>query len=96
MSDYRTRTKPWYGTARWKRKRAECLARDKICQMCLPKGIVATATVADHKTPHKGDERLFWEGELQGICKPCHDSDKKLIESGKGPRQQIGADGWPV
>jgi 5-methylcytosine-specific restriction endonuclease McrA len=56
----------------------------------------ALATVADHVIPHKGDESLFWDaGNLQGLCKRCHDSDKARIEAGGEARQQIGADGWP-
>jgi len=29
------------------------------------KGLVVPATVADHITPHRGDERSHWEGKLQ-------------------------------
>jgi len=37
--------------------------------------------VADHRRPHRGDERLFWdERNLQCLCKPCHDSTKQRQE----------------
>jgi hypothetical protein len=33
----------------------------------------ATATVADHIEPLKGDPVRFWYGELQSLCVDCHD-----------------------
>jgi len=37
--------------------------------------------VADHITPHRGDEFLFWDaGNLQCLCKPCHDRHKQRQE----------------
>lgn len=93
---YRERTKPWYGTARWKRRRSQQLADEPICWMCLEHDDIATeATVADHDPPHKGDEHQFWHGPLKSLCKRHHDSDKAMIEAGK-PKQRIGPDGWPV
>jgi len=47
----------------------------------MDRGKVTAATVADHKTPHKGDEGLFFdELNLQSLCKPCHDSAKQRLE----------------
>lgn len=92
---YRERTKPWYGTQRWKNRRDAQLAADPICAFCIKRGIVAIAKVADHTRPHKGDETLFWQGELQSLCKPCHDGDKQRIENGGKPKTRIGPDGWP-
>ena len=56
------------------------------CAMCgrmrEPSGLVA-----DHKTPHKGDETLFFDREnLQCVCKPCHDSAKAKLERQQGFR----------
>ena len=37
--------------------------------------------VADHITPHRGDERLFWDRDnLQCLCRECHDSTKQAQE----------------
>jgi 5-methylcytosine-specific restriction endonuclease McrA len=37
--------------------------------------------VCDHIKPHRGKEELFWdEGNLQTLCKPCHDSLKQAEE----------------
>jgi 5-methylcytosine-specific restriction protein A len=42
--------------------------------------------VADHTLAHKGDEALFWdEGNLQCLCKPCHDRDKQRDERAAPP-----------
>lgn len=48
--------------------------------MCAALGLVTEATIADHVTPHRGDYDLFWHGELQSLCKPCHDGPKKHLE----------------
>jgi 5-methylcytosine-specific restriction protein A len=92
---YRDRTKPWYGTAQWKRRRAEQLGREPLCWMCLKEGVITPATVADHDPPHKGDYHVFLAGPLRSLCKRHHDSDKALMEAGKAKRA-IGADGWPI
>ncbi|WP_454000759.1 HNH endonuclease [Afipia felis] len=74
--------KAWYKTARWRALRLAIFLRDLFtCQKC---GLVEGDTsklVCDHKTPHRGDERLFWdEGNLQTLCKRCHNSVKQAEE----------------
>jgi 5-methylcytosine-specific restriction endonuclease McrA len=78
----------WYNSARWKGphgRRAEQLAREPLCRMCAAEGRVTAGTVADHIIPHRGDPRLFWEGELQTLCDAlpwrCHSSRKQKIET---------------
>jgi 5-methylcytosine-specific restriction endonuclease McrA len=47
--------------------------------MCKPR--ITAATVCDHITPHKGDLTKFWNaGNLQSLCKPCHDGAKQQLE----------------
>lgn len=70
-----------YSTVRWYRKRAHQLRHEPICRMCNALGVITEATVADHVIPHRHDERLFWSGELQSLCKFHHDSAKKSIEN---------------
>nr|WP_246272600.1 HNH endonuclease [Phyllobacterium pellucidum] len=37
--------------------------------------------VADHKTPHRGSEYLFWkDANIQCVCRVCHDSEKQRQE----------------
>ena len=74
----------WYKTARWQRLRWSILARDLFtCQWpgcgCLESN--TSQLVADHREPHRGSERLFWdEHNLWTLCKPCHDSRKQRAE----------------
>ncbi len=63
-----------YGT-RWRRARAAFLARHPLCAACRAQGRVVQATVVDHVTPHRGNQRLFWdEGNWAPACKLCHDA----------------------
>lgn len=69
-----------YQTAAWQRRRAAHLTGEPLCRMCMADGLTVAATVADHVVPHKGDLHRFWHGELQSLCKRCHDSRKARIE----------------
>lgn len=92
---YRQVARKWYSSRRWKARRAQQLREHPLCKMCRAEGKATPATIADHRVPHKGDYILFWEGELDSLCKRHHDSDKALIEGGKRV-VQIGVDGWPL
>lgn len=76
--------KRWYKTARWQRKRQSIFLRDLFA--CQRKGCGriegdTSKLVCDHIKPHRGDERLFWdEGNLQTLCKTCHDTVKQAEE----------------
>lgn len=42
------------------------------------------ATVVDHRTPHRGDQALFWDrSNWQALCAPHHSSDKQREERGQ-------------
>jgi 5-methylcytosine-specific restriction endonuclease McrA len=70
-----------YNTKRWYRLRWRQLQDFPLCAMCAAIGRVASATVADHITPHRGDVVLFFdERNLQSLCKPCHDGAKQQLE----------------
>jgi hypothetical protein len=56
---------------------------------------IVPATVADHIKPHHGDLNLFWCGELQSLCVPCHNGSKQFEEK-RGFDNTIGNDGWPL
>lgn len=82
-----------YATARWKKRRAAQLAEHPLCRFCLP--AVVPATVADHVTPHRGDENAFWFGELQSLCASCHSSSKQQAEAG-GRMRGCDVHGMPL
>jgi 5-methylcytosine-specific restriction enzyme A len=48
-----------------------------------------TTWVADHTEPHRGDSAAFWDaGNIQCLCKPCHDRDKQREEAAARRRQR--------
>jgi 5-methylcytosine-specific restriction protein A len=71
----------WYFTARWKKLRNDILIRDNYtCQrsgvLCIGKHPAPNSPVVNHKKPHRGDERLFWDPEnLEVVAKSVHDSE---------------------
>ena len=71
-----------YDRKRWKRRRVAFLRAHPLCRFCEETSRVTLAVVVDHKTPHKGDETLFWDqSNWQGLCKRCHDGAKKELEN---------------
>jgi hypothetical protein len=63
--------------------------------MCLLDGKAEPATVVDHVERHFGDEEKFWKGELQSVCRSCHEVRKKFIESRGYAKDVDPATGWP-
>jgi 5-methylcytosine-specific restriction protein A len=63
--------------------------------MCERRGKISAASVVDHIDPHGGDWTKFCCGEVQSLCKACHDSLKRFVE-GRGYLPDIGLDGAPV
>ncbi|MFZ5736322.1 MAG: HNH endonuclease [Pseudomonadota bacterium] len=74
--------KRWYKTSRWAALRLTIFLRDHYtCRRCTKLEGDTSRLVCDHIKPHRGDERLFWdEGNLQTLCKSCHDSAKQAEE----------------
>jgi len=60
----------------WRKARMEWLAHYPACAICS-----GTANTVDHITPHKGDDRLFWDkANWQSLCAPCHNRHKQRSE----------------
>jgi 5-methylcytosine-specific restriction endonuclease McrA len=75
--------KAWYKTVRWQRLRLRTFLRDRYTCQCGCGQLEGDTSrlICDHKIPHRGDERLFWdEANLQTLWKPCHDRDKQRAE----------------
>ena len=58
------------------RDRAQVLAEEPLCRLCLEMGLEVASDVVDHKIP------LAWGGtddreNKQGLCNPCHDEKSK-------------------
>jgi hypothetical protein len=66
---------------------------EPLCALCLERGHVVPATVADHLRSHKGDYAVFRLGELRSLCCACHNA---LDPRTNDPRQPtVRADGTP-
>ena len=80
-----------YKRALWLKIRKQCLEYNPTCALCSN-----VATICDHIVPHKGNESLFFNtGNLQSLCKNCHDSTKQRIEK-HGYHNAIGVNGYPL
>jgi 5-methylcytosine-specific restriction protein A len=67
---------------RWQKARFRFLSDNPLCVYCSKEGRTGLADVVDHKIPHRGDDRLFWdEANWQPLCRLHHDSTKKSEES---------------
>lgn len=86
-----------YNSARWKRRRTAQLAAQPLCAFHLKLAQTVEASVADHVVPHRGDVDLFFNGQLQSLCKPCHDAHKQAQEhNADGILRGAGHDGAPL
>jgi 5-methylcytosine-specific restriction protein A len=97
-SDKARAYRAWYKTKRWLRLRQHQLAKHPYCQCPHHEGKHVLADVVDHKTPHKGDERLFWDDRnLASMTKQCHDSMKQSQErGGRGFAKGSDVNGMPL
>lgn len=68
---------------RWRKARATFLARRRWrCAGYQVENCTQPASVVDHKTPHRGNQVLFWDtANWQPLCKRCHDR-KTATEDG--------------
>lgn len=63
-------------TSKWERERGVYLKAHPVCVFCG-----SAANVVDHKTPHRGDKKLFWSrSNWQPLCTPCHSGRKQSQE----------------
>lgn len=85
----KNKTKSPYGY-KWQQARLGFLKKNPLCEDHQARGVFVQATVVDHKVPHRGNMKVFWDkSNWAGLCKHCHDSHKQRLEkSGK----QLGCD----
>lgn len=80
-SDKKSSTKRGYGYA-WQKARDGYLISHPLCVYCEREGRVTTATVVDHRIPHRGDQALFWDkANWQSLCATHHSRDKQREEA---------------
>jgi predicted kinase len=85
----------WYDLRRWRRMREQQLQAEPLCRICKLAGKVTVATIVDHVERHFGDPHKFWFGELQSVCRDCHEIRKKFHEA-RGYSREVGTDGWAL
>ena len=87
--------KAWYKTARWRALRHQVLVRDAYtCQrtglLLGGKHPAPDSPVVNHKRPHRGDERLFWDpNNLETVSKAVHDSEIQREEQASLHRRGV-------
>lgn len=85
----------WYDHRRWRRMKAQQLRSEPLCRLCKAEGKAEPATVVDHVERHFGDKQKFWLGELQSVCRNCHETRKKFFEARGYSREVDPLTGWP-
>ena len=74
---YRTKERDkahaFYLTAQWSRHRIAQLSRQPLCQSCLTRGIIISATEVDHVFPWRRiGAHAFYRNLFQSLCHDCH------------------------
>jgi 5-methylcytosine-specific restriction protein A len=77
------------------RLRTQLLKREPLCRLCLAKGRVTPATIADHIVPIAKGGAIHDIENMQPLCAPCH-QDKSNADKGHRVKPRIGVDGWPA
>lgn len=58
---------------KWQVASKNYLRQHPLCVNHKAKGEIVAAKVVDHRTPHKGDMKLFWNpNNWQALCITCH------------------------
>ena len=69
-----------YNSTRWKHERRTFLNVHPLCECeeCIRLSRTTAATMVDHKIPHNGDVKLFWDkSNWQAMSLPCHNVKTK-------------------
>ena len=80
----RRRNQPWrawYKSKAWQSRRAVQLMEHPLCRRCEERGRIVEASVVNHVDGHNGDFERFYFGEVESLCKPCHDIDVQREEA---------------
>jgi len=80
---------------KWRRASAGFLRAHPLCQCpdCDEgRKRLRPATVVDHRIPHRGDDRLFWDrANWQAMAAECHDAKTAREDGGFGNPPRAGA-----
>ena len=74
-----------YKSSSWIKLRKAYLLANPICVICKAKGIRTPANTVDHKIPHKGNRKLFFnQRNWQPLCRSCHSRKTASQDGGFG------------
>lgn len=86
-----------YATPQWQAARKAQLSKQPLCERCQKQGRIVAASVVNHRTPHKGDWKLFIDpNNHESVCKPHHDGLIQREERNGGGEIGNAADGRPL
>lgn len=70
---------------RWRKLALRFLRNNPLCAACQAQGRVTASQAVDHRVPHKGDQKLFWdESNFQALCHECHGAKTAKEDGGFG------------
>ena len=68
----------WYSSAPWRKCRAAVLAERPLCEDCLERGELTTATQVHHVVERKERPDLAYDmSNLRSLCASCHSAKSK-------------------
>ena len=95
-SDKRSSQERGY-TYAWQKARLAYLKEHPLCAYCAKAGKVVAANVVDHRTPHQGNQELFWSVQnWQPLCSHCHNGTKAEEEGRHRVKAKFDAQGRVV
>ena len=65
-------SKSFYGGRAWREASARQLRREPLCAECMRAGRVTPAEFADHIQPIREGGARFDAGNIQSLCRACH------------------------
>lgn len=85
-TDKQTSAQRGYGY-KWQQARIGYLRNHPLCVYCEREGRIKAASLVDHKIPHRGNMKLFWDSDnWAALCSHCHNTTKAAEERAAGLR----------
>lgn len=76
----------------WERYRKRYIDEHRWCAECERHGVRTPSETVDHRKPHKGDQRLFWDpANHAASCLSCNSRKCAAVEGGFGNEPKAGA-----
>lgn len=88
-------------TTKWRKARADFLAKNPLCRECSQRGRTKIATIVDHIVPIADGGSMWSRSNWQPLCGTCSDAKtaQENVRRRTGrvvPRKGCDASGWPL